>query len=80
MPKKQKQFEALKRQLIEKRMKETFKIPLVPLFKLQYKGKGYLTDDICQKAKCIGDDSYRMLKRELYLQGLPKKQYNKKEN
>ena len=42
-----------------------------PLWKLlKTHGKGILTEDLVQKSKLIGESTYRMLKRERFLEGM----------
>ena len=74
MKKNKKIFEELKRQLILKSIekKKAIRIPLFDLDKIQFNGKGLMiTQDMAEKTKLLNNESYLMVRKERYLQGLP---------
>jgi|TARA_Y100000296_G_scaffold85103_1_gene120167 hypothetical protein len=65
MSKKSKAFEKLKKELIQKEIKDSW---MIPIWKLQYKGKGRLiTNDMVQKVKLLDEQSYLAVKRTKFL-------------
>jgi len=60
-----------KRTMLQKQQKKKFKKIFGFVFPLQFNGKALIiTDDMCQKVKLYNNDSYLMVKRERFLQGL----------
>ena len=57
-----KNFEDLKKELIMKRVKDTFKIPIHFLIK-EYEGKGYMTDDLRQRLKLLYNECWCGVKK-----------------
>ena len=70
MNKKQKKvFETMKKEmLINLLNNEINRLPL-----LVKKPAGILTEDLVQKTKLISNDAYLIMKRERFLQGLPRR-------
>lgn len=67
--KNRKKFEAMKKEMIINLLnKEINRLPL-----LVKKPAGILTEDLVQKAKLISNDAYLILKKERFLQGLPRR-------